>query len=309
MHVLHSISELGQIQRPIVLAFGVFDGLHLGHQEVIRRAQAHARGIGAEMVLFTFSPHPVRVLRPELAPRLLCSLDHELLLLEKLGVETVLICPFDKDLAATPAGSFISQVAQRCQKLSAIFVGETWRFGKGREGDVLMLQLLGKQLGFEAFGIAPVEFNGQVVSSTAIRRAVEEGDLTTAHDLLGRPYSVLGTVVQGKQLGRTLGFPTANVDVQNEQLPPLGVYAVRAKLEHTWHPAVANLGLRPTLADSEHISLEVHLLDYQGNLYNKQLEVRFIRHLRSEKKFPHLEALRAQISQDCALAHAVLSEA
>jgi riboflavin kinase / FMN adenylyltransferase len=306
MRVLHTIAELEQIPQPIVLAFGVFDGVHLGHQEVIRRAQIHARAIQAQMVLFTFSPHPVRVLRPELAPLLLCALPHELMILDRLGVKNVLVCPFDKELADTPAGSFITHIAQKCRNLNAIFVGENWRFGKGREGDILMLQLLGKRLGFEAFGIAPILIDGQPVSSTLIRRAVEAGEFDEAHALLGRPYTVLGDVVKGKQLGRTLGFPTANLDVHNEQLPPLGVYAVQAKLDQVWHPAVANLGMRPTVAEELKPQLEVHLLDYSGDLYGKQLEVRFIRHLRSEKKFPNLEELRAQIAQDSALARALL---
>jgi riboflavin kinase/FMN adenylyltransferase len=308
MKVLHSIAELSQITAPIVLAFGVFDGVHLGHQEVIKRAQLYAKSQGAEMVLFTFSPHPMRVLRPEYSPRLLCTLKHELLILERMAVGTVLVCPFDKNMADTPADSFIQQIAQKCHRLAAIFVGESWRFGRGREGDMHMLQLLGKQQDFEAFGIAPVTLNGQPVSSTAVRQAIETGDFDLAHDLLGRPYTVLGDVVQGKQLGRTLGFPTANLDVHNEQLPPAGVYAVRAKLEQTWHPGVANLGLRPTVNSAAGgLSLEVHLLDYNGNLYGKQLEVRFIQHLRSEKKFAGLQELRAQIVQDTALARALLS--
>jgi riboflavin kinase / FMN adenylyltransferase len=308
MQVLHSISELSQIPGPVVLAFGVFDGVHLGHQEVIKRAQLYAKSKSAEMVLFTFSPHPVRVLRPAQSPRLLCTLKHELLILERMGLSSVLVCPFDKDMADTPAGSFIQQIALKCQRLEAIFVGENWRFGRGREGDILMLQLLGKQHHFEAFGIEPVLLNGQLVSSTAVRQAIEQGQFDLAHDLLGRPYTVLGDVVQGKQLGRTLGFPTANLDVHNEQLPPLGVYAVRAKLGNTWHPGVANLGLRPTVEEAASSpSLEVHLLDYNGNLYGQQLEVRFIQQLRSEKKFADLTELRAQIVQDTALARTLLS--
>jgi riboflavin kinase / FMN adenylyltransferase len=306
MQVYRSIAELEQIRQPVVLAFGVFDGLHLGHQEVLRRAQLHARGIGAAMLLFTFSPHPQRVLAPQHAPAMLCSLPHELLLLERLGVEHVLVCPFDKDLAATPAGAFITNVAHRCQRLAAIFVGETWRFGKGREGDVLLLQLLGKQQGFEAFGVPSVMLQGQVVSSTSIRQAVTDGDFLRASALLGRPYAVLGDVVKGRQLGRTLGFPTANLNTHVELLPEPAVYAVRATVAGSSYRGVANLGTRPTVDAEDAIVLEVHLFDFSGDLYGKQMEVEFVHHLRSQKKFESIDALKQQIASDAALARSLL---
>jgi riboflavin kinase/FMN adenylyltransferase len=181
-------------------------------------------------------------------------------------------------------------------------VGYTWSFGHGREGNIHLLMEMGQEHGFAVYGVPPLKIDSQVVSSTLIREAVARGDFTRAATFLGREYSVFGTVVEGQKLGRQLGFPTANVAVENEQLPPLGVYAVEASMGTQWLPAVANLGRRPTVAADAEPSLEVHLLDWSGDLYGKDMEVRFKRHLRSEMKFSSLDELKAQIARDVAAA-------
>lgn len=303
MTVLKDIAELGSIQGPVVLAIGFFDGVHIGHQQVIAQALQRASERSATMVLMTFEPHPLRVLRPEIAPKLLCSMEHQARVLTSYGVTHTLLCKFDREFAAIGAEDFVLQLKNACA-LDSIFVGEAWRFGKGRRGDVALIQ----SQGVAAFGVPSVMHGDKVVSSTLVRQAVERGDLLEAKALLGRDYSVLGRVIEGNKLARTLGFPTANLDVQNEQLPPAGVYAVRAMIDGEWHASVANLGRRPTVEpDAQALSLEVHVFDLNADLYGQLIEVRFIQHLRDEVKFPGLEALKDQIARDCELAREVLA--
>ena len=302
---LTSISELAGIREPVFLAVGVFDGVHLGHRAVIDRALSDARSSGGAAVAVTFDPHPIRVLRPERAPRLLTSTPHKLRLIRALGVPHLLVIPFDLVFAATPPDEFIRQLSAACA-LREICVGHQWSFGKGRAGNLELLSRLGPQLGFDAVGVPAVDIDGEVVSSTLIRHAVESGDLAKAARLLGREFTVLGTVIRGEQLGRKLGFPTANLAAHNEQFPPNGVYAVEARRNGTLLRGVANIGVRPTLAapDGQRL-LEVHLFDFADEIYGEDLEVSFRRFLRPEQKFPSLDSLREQIARDVESARAV----
>lgn len=297
MQVLSSIDELSGIHGPVALAIGVFDGVHRGHREVIAAALEHAEQHHGTAVVMTFDPHPMRVLRPDDAPGLLCSTRHKLMLLERLGVGCVLVCPFDESMARTDAGSFVERLVKACQPLGFISVGYSWSFGKGGAGNIHRLMELGKQHGFGVYGVPEVKQGGDVVSSTKIREAVKAGDFSAAKQLLGRDYTVMGEVVHGRQLGRQLGFPTANVAVENEQLPPTGVYAVRAWMQGNEHAGVANLGNRPTVGGVDR-SLEVHLLEGGGDFYGKLMEVAFVEKLRDEKKFAGLEELKEQIARD-----------
>ncbi len=298
MQVLRSIDALSSLPGPLALAVGVFDGIHLGHQEVIRAAQEHATQHHGTAVVVTFDPHPVQVLRPGSAPKLLCGPRHQQLILAQTGIECLLACPFTTETAQTPAREFIQQLVHAAHPLGCISVGYTWSFGHRREGNIHLLMEMGQAHDFAVYGVPPLKIDGAVVSSTLIREAITRGDFATAASLLGRDYSVFGSVVEGKKLGRQLGFPTANVEVENEQLPPLGVYAVEARIDTQWLPAVANLGRRPTVAVYAEPSLEVHLLDWSGDLYGKDLEVRFTRMLRHEMKFSGLDELKAQIGRD-----------
>jgi len=303
--VLRNIAGLERVPGPLFLAIGVFDGVHLGHQAVIGRALAAARRDAGTAVVVTFDPHPVRVLRPEQAPRLLTSTAHKLQLIRDLGVEHQLVIHFDQSFAATPPEDFIRALASAARPLREICVGFEWSFGKGRAGNLALLERLGAQLGFEEVGVPAVEIDGEIVSSTLIRRAVEAGDLARAARLLGREFTILGTVVEGDHIGRTLGFPTANLSAHNEQYPPNGVYAVQARRGDRMLPGVANIGVRPTVkhAAGERL-LEVHLFDFAEEIYGEDLEITFRQFLRPEQKFASLEALRAQIRRDAEQARA-----
>lgn len=310
MQILRSIAELASVPGPIFLAIGVFDGVHLGHQAVIRRAVTDAARENGTAVVVTFDPHPMRVLRPENAPRLLTSTQHKVALLKELGATHLLIIPFDLAFAATPPETFVKELAAACRPLREICVGHSWSFGKGRAGNLQLLDRIGNELGFEEVGIPAVEVDGEIVSSTLIRAAVETGNLEKAGRLLGRRFSILGTVKHGNHLGHQLGFPTANISAHKEQYPPNGVYAVKARLagEAQLRDGVVNIGVRPTVdAEGGVRLLELHLFDFDGDLYGKDVEVIFHHFLRREQRFPSLDALKAQIACDVSQAKTVLA--
>lgn len=299
MEILRAIEQLGELPGPVFAAIGVFDGVHLGHQAVISTSARHARAESGTPVVITFDPHPAKVLRPEHAPHLLTATQHKIALIRELGVEHLLILHFDREFAATPPAQFVEQLVTSAQPLREICVGHEWSFGKGRAGNLELLTKLGAQHGFNVVGISPVTVNGEVVSSTAIRGAVEQGDFRRAATMLGREYTILGTVKRGEQLGRKLGFPTANLSAHSEQFPPNGVYVAEAMLDGARFRGVANVGYRPTVAtDKPERLVELHLFDLQREIYGENLEVRFISYLRPERKFENVEALTAQIAKD-----------
>jgi riboflavin kinase/FMN adenylyltransferase len=305
MHVLSSIEDLSSLPGPIALAIGVFDGVHLGHQEVIRDARDFVATHGGTAVVLTFDPHPLRVLKPEAAPRLLCSTRHKLDILKRCGVGHALVLPFTQQTAQQDAKAFVESLVKACRPLGFISVGYAWTFGRGRSGDIHLLMDLGQAHAFGVYGVPEVQVDGDVVSSTRVREAVRQGDFARAKRLLGRDYTVMGKVVQGRRLGRELGFPTANIAVENEELPPNGVYAVTvhgARFPAHGIKGVANLGTRPTVEVVGERALEVHLLDADCDLYGETLEVAFSRQLREERKFASLEELKAQIALDAAQA-------
>src|SRR5207253_2426912 len=299
MQILRSVPELSPLPGPLFLAIGVFDGVHLGHQAVISTSAEHARAENGTPVVVTFDPHPEKVLRPEKAPHLLTATAHKIALIRTLGVRHLLIIAFDKEFAATEPEDFVQQLVEHSKPLREICVGHEWSFGKNRRGNLKLLNEFGGRFDFGVVGIPPVTVNGELVSSTTIRQALEAGDLTKAAAMLGREYTILGTVVRGDDLGKKIGFPTANLSAHNEQFPPNGVYFAEAKLDGVAYPGVVNLGYRPTVSSSktERI-LEIHLLDFDRDIYGKDLELRFIRYLRPEKKFENVDALVHQIERD-----------
>jgi riboflavin kinase/FMN adenylyltransferase len=303
---LNSISGLKDLGAPVHLALGVFDGVHLGHQEVIGRAVEAAREEGGLAGVLTFDPYPLRVLAPEKAPkRLLASLDHKSRILEPLGVDFLLALPFDRERAEVEAEDFVRELVDAGTR--TISAGEDWRFGHRRAGDRNLLRRLADESGFRFEAVAPVMVEGERISSTRVRQAIRDGNLEAAEGMLGRPYTVAGKVVEGRKLGRKLGFPTANLERGEEQYPPDGVWAVRAMVKGRLCKGVANLGVRPTI-DDEARTLEVHLFDDVGDLYGELLELEFVRHLRDEQKFANLEDLTTQLGKDAAAAVEVLRE-
>jgi riboflavin kinase/FMN adenylyltransferase len=303
MQILRSISELSQLSGPLFLAIGVFDGVHLGHQMVISTSARHAGEVDGTPVVVTFDPHPAKVLRPNDAPHLLTATQHKIALIRDLGVAHLLVLHFDREFAATRPEAFVRQLVTSSKPLREICVGHEWSFGQGRAGNLALLKQLGTSCDFDVVGVQAVTVNGEVVSSTAIRRAVAEGDLVKATQMLGREYTILGTVKEGEKLGRKLGFPTANLSAHSEQFPPNGVYVTEARLGSALHRGVANLGYRPTVgAEKPERLLELHLFDLDKDIYGEEVEVRFLRYLRPEQKFEHLDALAAQIARDVAQA-------
>lgn len=302
MNVLADIEDLRELPGPLHLAIGVFDGVHLGHRAVIEEALNSARDGGGSAVVVTFDPHPVEVLIPERAPRLLTATEHKLIILAReTGIAHTLVVRFDSAFAAQTGETFVHRLlaAAPPEGIARICVGRAWQFGKGRSGDFALLERLGSQHGFAVSGIETVEVDGERVSSTRVREAVAAGDFATASRLLGRTHTVFGSVEKGRQLGRTIGFPTANLAVACEQLPPGGVYAVRVTGAGDGWNGVANLGTRPTVeGDGGQRKLEVHLFGFDAEIYGESLEVEFVAFVRPERKFEGVEELQAQIARD-----------
>jgi len=306
-------------RRPVLLAAGFFDGVHRGHQAIIRKIVRTARRERGAAWVMTFDTHPLKVLLPLAAPRMLTSTPHKLRLLRALGVHGCIVIPFTRSLARREPKAFIAMLALAAPALRQIVIGRNWTFGRQGRGTPAMLKALAPAYGFKVTVIPPVRWHGAAVSSTRIRAAVQAGRLAEAAGMLGRPFSLLGTVVPGQGLGRKLGIPTANLNPHNEVAPPDGVYIVRARWDGVAHPGIVNLGIRPTVCQGFceqarlHQSavacppkrsgeggsvLELHLFGLRRNLYGKAIEVTFLKKLRRERVFPSLEALQRQIRKD-----------
>src|SRR5258708_7828138 len=286
-----------------VLAIGNFDGIHLGHQAILRATVERARVLNAVSTALTFDPSPRKVLRPESAPPRLSTNAQRMEWFNALGLEAVVVLPFTLDLARLSPSEFVEQILDRDLHVKGVLVGENFRFGHKQAGDVKLLSALGSKHGFDVVIIPPVVYRGEVVSSTIIRREVAEGDVSHAARLLGRPFALTGEVVSGTGTGRRFTFPTLNLAAEQELLPARGVYVTRTCLdgEARSHRSVTNIGVRPTFNGSA-LSVETHLLDAQLVTTPKRLEVRFWKRLREEKKFTSPEELRAQIAADIARA-------
>lgn len=284
----------------------MFDGVHLGHQQVIKQAIFDARQHQGVSLAITFHAHPATVIAPAKSPALIYSLPQKLREIETLGVDATLLIHFDRAFSEKPGEAFVRELAASLGRIHSICVGSNFVFGHKRSGNVALLQALGAELNFQVHGLAAVSLNKQVISSTRIRQCIAAGDLDAATQMLGRTYAISGMVLRGDQLGRKLGFPTANIDVRGLVLPPMGVYAVRVKTPGGWMPGAANIGLRPTVATQPELRCEVHLIDFDGDLYGQELEVCFVEFIRGERKFESLEGLRQQIQSDVAAARALL---
>lgn len=304
--------ERGKLEPPpagSVISIGVFDGVHLGHQAILEANLEEAGRSGAVPTVITFRRHPKKVLLGH-APRTLTTLEHRLELFQRAGIGHTVALSFTEELRDLPAAEFVAELCVRGLGVERFVLGFDNKFGRDREGTP---ELLGR-LGFEVRVVPEVVVSGRAVSSTAIREAVELGDLEGAARMLGRPVSVLGRVVRGSQLGQELGFPTANLDLHHELHPPPGVYACRAR--HIGGPdvrrdGVCNIGFRPTVERGrpDEPLVEVHLFDFTGELYGERIELEFVARLRQEERFPNLGALRAQIARDVEAARKLLAAA
>jgi riboflavin kinase/FMN adenylyltransferase len=285
-----------------VLTVGNFDGLHVGHQEILRIVTERARARDGEAAVYTFEPHPRKVLRPAQAPKLLTTLEQKLELMEAAGVDVAIVEPFDAEFARRSAEGFVREVIHARIGPREVYVGYDFRFGHDREGSMRTLTELGPHLGFAVTIVPEVTVGGRDVNSTRIRELLGEGRVEAARELLGRPYRVRGRVVEGDRRGRTLGFPTVNLAPENEVLPAQGVYAGRLRVlgggSGEELPAVVNVGRRPTFKEAGEVLAEAHVIDWSGDLYGQRVELAFLHHLRDERRFPDVEALRRQIEAD-----------
>jgi riboflavin kinase/FMN adenylyltransferase len=299
--ILHAANDLKPGNRKVCLAIGFFDGVHLGHQQIIRQAVADAHQHNAVALALTFDRHPNVVVAPDKVPPLIYSLPQKLRAVGSSGVENILMVHFAEEFSRQSGEEFVRNLARDFGKIHNICVGANFVFGHKRSGDVALLKRLGAELSFQVHGLAAVSLDGRTVSSTRIREAVRAGNLGAASQMLGRPYAICGKVVQGDRLGRKLGFPTANLDVAGLVLPPNGVYAGCAKLAGRFYRVALNIGFRPTVASASlRLCVEAHLLNFSGNLYGAELEVEVGEKLREERKFASPTELKAQIARDIA---------
>jgi riboflavin kinase / FMN adenylyltransferase len=299
MEILNEAKALQADKRKVCVGIGVFDGVHLGHQQVLRQTLEDARQCEGRPVAITFDRHPNTVVAPDHAPAMIYSLDKKLATIASLGFEHILVYRFTPEFSQIPGDRFIHQLVDEFRTLHSISVGKEFTFGSKRSGNVELLRSLGVTANYEVHGLAAVALDGEPVSSTRIRSAIQQGELGAASQMLGRTYALSGAVVKGAQVGRQLGFPTANLDVSGLITPPHGVYAAHVKTSTTTYRAALNIGLRPTLAESEPtLHVEAHLLDFDGDLYGETLEITFAAKIRAEEKFPDLDTLKGQIAED-----------
>jgi len=295
------------LSKSSVVTVGNFDGLHKGHQALIKRCKEHARE-GQEVAVVCFEPLPQAFFRPEKPPARVCSVEQKIQLLEQSGVDLVWMMRFNQQLAQMPAETFAQSVFASALAASHVVIGNDFRFGYKRQGNLAALKQYGARLGFEVEAVADIRIDGERVSSTAIRKALAAGDMDRARDLLGRAFTMQGKVIRGLGLGRDLGYPTANMKLEAVPSPVAGVFAVQARIqgEGSWLNAVASLGRRPVVGGKEFL-VEVHLFDFSADLYGLQLEVRFVEKIRAEEDFESMDDLIVQMKKDEARARDILT--
>ena len=284
-----------------VLTIGNFDGVHLGHRALLDELKAKAHELALPATVLTFEPHPRELFAPDQAPARLASLRDKIELLAEAGIDRVHVCRFDRKLASLSAQDFVERILVRGLAVRHLIIGDDFRFGKARGGDFALLQREGRERGFAVEAMRTVDHDGLRVSSSAVREALAAGDIERAERLLGRPFVIAGRIMDGKKIGRGIGFPTANIQVRRKRLPLSGVFAVTVSgIEARPLPGAANIGVRPTVGAGLKPVLEVHLLDFDRDIYGLHVDVNFMHKLRDEAKFDSLDALKAQIARDVA---------
>ena len=297
MKIFHG-TENANIMRTTVLTLGVFDGLHLGHQLIMRTVVECAKSARAVSTAITFDPHPRAVLHPESAPPLLQTLDQRLANFEVLGIEQAIVIPFDREFAAQPAEDFLYEIIHDRLHAKEVYLGKGFAFGKGRGGNIDLLRNMSDRLGFHADEVPEVQLRGRRISSSAIRKLLDAGQINLARRMLGRPYGVEGVIIRGDRRGHTIGFPTANLHPHNRVIPKYGVYATATLVDGTWRRSITNIGVRPTFEKDSEPSIETYIFDFDGDLYGDVLRVRFLHRIRDERKFSGIDELKAQIGRD-----------
>lgn len=299
MEIITSLdAELKNKYPATVIALGTFDGLHLGHTDVINTARDYAERSGLKLAVFTFSNHPLALIRPDLVPVRIISAEEKIKLLESFGVDYLINIPFTEDFAALSPDEFLEKLA--CFNYRCLVVGENFTYGFLGSGKTETLERSGRKNGFDVIVRPLVKINGNVVSSTGIRNLIQAGHIEYANRMLGRAYAITGTIVHGEQRGRKLGFPTANIELLHGEMavPAPGVYAVTVSIEGSIYEGMGNIGNNPTFNDVEHARLEVNLFNCSGDLYGKTMSVQFHKYIRAEKKFSGVEELCRQIEED-----------
>ena len=302
----YSLNDIVEFGRETAVTFGVFDGIHLGHQAVINTLLKHAAHDNLASVLVGFYPHPLAFLAPERCPPLLTPLPKRVEILQQFGVDEIVMLSFDAQIASMSPEAFVERVLLEKCRAKHVVVGYACQFGKNRAGNAERLVELSNGYAFDVSVVPPTEIDGAPVHSTRIREALAQGDLRQSAQLLGRPYSLIGTVVHGDGRGREIGFPTANIETQHQVYPPNGVYAIRAKLEERWLDGVLNIGMRPTF-NGVNIQVEGHFFNFDEIIYGKLVEIFLVKKIRSERKFPNIEFLIQQIQRDIAAATEILA--
>jgi len=297
MRIFHGI-ENAEIQRPTVVTLGVFDGLHLGHQLIMKTVVDRAKAIGATPTVITFEPHPRAVLHPESAPPLLQTLDQKIEAMGVLGIEQTIVIHFDKAFSEIRAEDFLRDVVVDRLHAKEVYLGRGFFFGHNREGNIELLRGVSNRLGFVADEVPEVRLREKRIGSTRIRELLLDGRVNLARRMLGRPYGVEGPVIRGAARGATLGFATANIQPRNRVIPRAGVYVTATLIDAQWRRSVTNIGIRPTFGDATEPSVETHVMNWSGDLYGNVLRVRFLHRLRDEKKFGSIDELKSQIARD-----------
>jgi riboflavin kinase/FMN adenylyltransferase len=297
MRLFHG-TDSASIMRPTVLTLGVFDGLHLGHQLIIRTVTERARAVGAVPTVITFDPHPRAVLHPESAPPLLQTFDQKVEAFGMLGLEQTVLIRFTREFARVRAEDFLREVVRDRLQAREVYLGRGFAFGHNREGNIELLKKVSGRLGFHAEEVPEVRLRGQRISSSRIRGLLAEGRVNLARRMLGRPYGVEGRVERGQARGRSLGFPTANLRPQNRVIPKHGVYVTATLIEGAWRRSVTNVGTRPTFQQTPEPSVETFVINWSGDLYGDVVRVRFLHRLRDERKFGSVDELKEQIERD-----------
>lgn len=305
MEIVREMGKISDTYPNVVLTIGNFDGLHLGHQALIRRVIDRAAELSGTSILLTFEPHPLKVIAPARCPLFLNTFQEKAQLLDKMGLNLLICLDFTTEFASTSPREFVESLLVKQLKVQEVFVGHDFRFGQGREGTVQFFKQLGTEFGFKAIEVPALKVDNMVVSSTTLRSLVKQGEVKKASKLLGRAYSIAGKVIWGESRGRKLGFPTANIQPVHELIPGNGVYAVRAEWRGKVFPGVANIGFRPTFKHDQ-LSIEIHLFDFFQDIYQEDLKVCFVEKLRDEQTFTGVEELTAQIQKDAEKARKIL---